>query len=336
MIQRLLLALALAASALPLHAQQGPTPSAGVDAQAVAAQRVWRNYQQRVAVLLADTDQPRDLALAAVLQDMASLDAEGRIAEDPTTAGWRQAAAQGAGTDVIANSMLMMGADAGGAVREQAARRWAQVEPDNIAPLLLLEGGAEAVLARARDLRRFDLHMYDQVRWIQSALLRHPPSAAERAVLMDERGTVEELAADSAMALWAAVAIPSLQPLTHACGDSTALRSLPTRAADCAHVARVLVGFSDTNLGGMLGIGMLERLAGNASERAEAQALRRRMDWQMSEWGRIASAQERGGVPQFTRLLADPQVRTEQDLIARILAEAGVPLEPPAGWQPRR
>ncbi|MGY0633508.1 hypothetical protein [Luteimonas sp. A478] len=326
----------LFAVSLPLQAQQPSVPAGQVDVQAIAAERVWRNYQQRTAVLLAASGQPRDLALAAILQDMANIDAEGRIGGDATTAGWRQAAAQKAGTDVIANSMLMMGAEAGGVLREQAARRWAQAEPDNIAPLLLLEGGAEMALARARDLRRFDLHMYDQVRWIQSALLRHPPSAAERSVLMGEGGTVEELAADSAMALWAAVAIPSLQPLTYACGDGTALRSVPARAADCAHIARILVGFSDTSLGRMLGIGMLERMAGNASERAEAQALRRRMDWQMSEWGRIASSQERDGVPQFVRLLADPQVRTEQDLIERILAEAGVPLEPPAGWQPGR
>ena len=68
----------------------------------------------------------------------------------------------------------------------------------------------------------------------------------------------------------------------------------------------------------------------------EIQALRRRMDWQMLEWGRIATAQERDGAAQFVRLLGDPSVQTEQDLVERILAEAGVPLDPPAGWQPPR
>lgn len=326
----------LLAVSMPLQAQPSASPAGPADAQAVAAERVWRNYQQRTAVLLAAGGEPRDLALAAILQELANVDDQGRLAEDATTTGWRQAAADRAGTDVIANAMMMMGVHASSALREQAAQRWAEAEPDNIAPLLLLDGGAEMALARARELRRFDLYMYDQVRWIQSALLRHPPSAAELPVLMDGRGTVEELAADSAMALWAAVAIPSLQPLHYACGDGAALRALPSRAADCTHIARVLVGFSDTGLGRMIGIGMLERLAGNASERAEAQVLRRRMNWQMLEWGRIAASQERGGVPQFVRLLADPQVRTEQDLIERILAEAGVPLDPPAGWQPPR
>lgn len=192
------------------------------------------------------------------------------------------------------------------------------------------------MFAEARGLRRFDLHMYDQVRWIQSALLRHPPSASERAVMFgNDGGTIQEYAAMHAMALWAAVAIPSLQPFSQGCQDG-ALRATPSRAADCAHLARVLVDHSDSSLGRMVGIGMLERMANSASARAEVQALRRRMDWQMLQWGRISSEQPRDGAPQFTRLLADPQVRTEQDLVERILAEAGVPLDPPAGWQPPR
>ena len=332
----LVLSFALAAFAPSLHAQQPSGQGQPADAQAVAAERVWRNYQQRVAVLLAETGQPRDLALAAVLQDLASVDAEGRIPDNATTAAWRSAAARNAGADVIANAMLMMGEDAGSPLREAAARRWAQAEPGNMAPRLLLQNGAEIVLAEARDMRRFDQHMYDQVRWIQSALLRHPPTAAERAVLLgNDGGTVEEHAAINAMALWAAVAMPSLEPLSQACQPG-ALRATPTRAADCTYIARTFVGHSDSTLGRMLGIGMLERMAGNASERAEVQALQRRMDWQMLEWGRIATAQERDGAAQFVRLLGDPSVQTEQDLVERILAEAGVPLDPPAGWQPPR
>lgn len=332
----LVLAFALAALAPSLHAQQPPAQAQPIDAQAVAAERVWRNYQQRIAVLLAESGQPRELALAAVLRDMTANDPDGRLPEDAVSSAWRQSATQNAGADVIANSMLMMGTEAGAALREQAARRWAQAEPDNIAPRLLLEDGADIVFAEARSLRRFDLHMYDQVRWIQSALLRHPPSAAERAVMFgNDGGTIEEYAAISASALWAAVAIPSLQPFSQGCEDG-ALRSTPTRAADCAHLARVLVDHSDSSLGRMLGIDMLAGMAGNASEHAEVQALQRRMDWQMLEWGRIAAEQPRDGAPQFARLLGDPGVQTEQDLVERILAEAGVPLDPPAGWQPPR
>ena len=333
----LVLAFALAALALPLHAQQRSAQADQLDAQAIAAERVWRNYQQRIAVAIAGSGQTRDLALAAVLQDVATADPDQPSASDADARAWRQAAAGIAGQDVLANAMLMMGdGDGAQALREQAARRWAQAEPDNIAPLLFQHDGVDALLANARHLTRFDLHMYDQVRWIQSKLVQHPPSANEREVLFGEEAVpIQEHAAVSAMALWAAVAIPSLQELAEAC-EGRALRATASRGADCAHVARVLVGYSDSSLGRMLGIGMLETMAGNASERAEAQALGRRMDWQMLEWGRISSQQPRDGAPQFVRLLADPQVRTEQDLIERILTEAGVALDPPAGWQPPR
>src|SRR5690554_5194905 len=212
------LALACAALMLPLHAQQRSAQAGQVDAQAIAAERVWRNYQQRIAVAIGGGGQPRDLALAAVLQDVATADPE-QPSADADAQAWRWAAAESAGQDVLANAMLMMGGgDGAGALHEQAARRWAQAEPDNIAALLFQRDGVDALLANARGFTRFDLHMYDQVRWIQSKLVQHPPTANERAVLFgDDAVPIEEHAAISAMGLWAAVAIPSLQELAEAC-----------------------------------------------------------------------------------------------------------------------
>lgn len=335
MLKPLLFAL-LAAAALAAQAQERPD-QANPDAQAIAAERVARNYHQRIAAQIAGSGQARDLALAAVLRELAVADPRQPPQEDRQARAWRAAAAAQAGTDVLANALLMMGAgDRDGALREQAAQRWARAEPDNIAPLLFQGDGVETLLAGARGYARFDLHMYDQVRWIQSKLVQHAPTANEQALMFGaETAPMEEQAATSAMAIWAAVAIPSLQELVQAC-EGPALRATPTRRGDCDYLARVLVGASDSSLGRMLGIDMLARMAGNASERAEAQALRRRMDWQMLEWGRIVAAQERDGAAQFTRLLGDPSVQTEQDLIERILTEAGVPLDPPAGWRPPR
>src|SRR3546814_20498701 len=71
--------------------------------------------------------------------------------------------------------------------------------------------------------------------------------------------------------------------------------------------------------------------------RSEAQALRRRQDWQMIQWNRAATAQPDNGAAQFVRLLRDPAVLRERDLFERVLAEAGIPPDPPAGWEmPRR
>ena len=336
MLRKVGFAIVLLGLSLAAQAQQR-TDTGATDARAVAAERVARNYHQRIAVEIAGSGQARDLALAAALQDMATADPEQGSAGDADAQAWRQAAARQAGADVLANALLMMGGGDGiDALREQAARRWAQAEPGNIAPRLFQQDGVDALLANAPSFDRFDLHMYDQVRWIQQTLVQHAPTANERSVMFgDEAVPIEEHAAISAMGLWAAVAIPSLQELVQACGGQ-ALRATPTRRADCGHLARTLVGYSDSSLGRMLGIDLLGRMAGDASGRAEAQALRRRMDWQMLEWGRISEQQPRDGAPQFARLLADPQVRTEQDLIERILGEAGVSPYPPTGWQPPR
>lgn len=331
----LLAAAALSTLAPALRAQE---PAAQAEqARAVAAERVARNYHERVASQIAASGQARDLALAAVLRRIAIDGPDGPAAGDADVRAWRAAAAAQAGDDVLANALLMMGAegDADPVVR-QAAQRWARAEPDNIGPRLFLEDGVESMLADARAFSRFDLHMYDQVRWVQAVLLRHPPSASEQSTLFGNQAVpLEEHAAMTAMGLWAAGSIPPIEDLVQAC-DGAGLRADPGRRDACGRIARILVDRSDSNLGRLAGIDMLARMAGTAAERAEAQALQRHMDWQMLEWGRVVAGQPRGGAAQFAQLLRDPAIRTERDLVERILAGAGIASEPPAGWQPPR
>ena len=253
----------------PALRAQGPAAQP-TQAQAIAAERAARNYHARIAAGIAASGQPRDLALASVLR-MIAIEEMGQPApNDADARAWREAAAARAGDDVLANALLMMGAEGpDDPVREQAAARWALAEPGNIAPRLFQDEGVEALLANARGFDRFDLHMYDQVRWIQSRLVAHPPTANEQSLMFgDEAGSIEEHAAISAMGMWAAVAIPSLQDLAQAC-DGPDLDATSSRRADCDYLARVLVGASDSSLGRMLGIDMLARMAANASERAE-------------------------------------------------------------------
>jgi hypothetical protein len=97
-------------------------------------------------------------------------------------------------------------------------------------------------------------------------------------------------------------------------------------------VAEILAHRSDTRLAESVGIGMLESLAGNGAERSEAARLRRRFDWQLVQ---AIPLQDENGV-RFLRLFRDPAVRDERELTGRMLREAGIPLEPPPGWQPPR
>src|SRR5690606_40653580 len=120
------------------------------DALAVAAERVARNYHLRIAVEIAASGEPRDLALAAVLHAMATAGED--VGVDDPAAGWRARAAPAAGDDVLANALLAFAGEA------EAARRWARAEPDNIAPLLFQDGGLDALPAGAPRLTRLDPH----------------------------------------------------------------------------------------------------------------------------------------------------------------------------------
>lgn len=351
----LLLLLSAGAAHAQVPAREAPAMAAEEMARMQASQDAMRAWHARVAAELAASGRPRELALAATLLESATFlqgpeagmqdDAPSRpTPRDPRVDQWRRLASARAGSDVLANVLLMQAdPDAAGdaQVRAQAIERWRVLEPGNLAPRLQAGADIDGVLADARVSDRYDMHWYEQARWLQSAFLAHPQTDAERAAILQAQDAVddglsrEETAAMAGMGIMAAVALPALQPLMAACRDE-ALSSTPTRREDCRHVARVMADTSDTSLGTNIGIALLEQVAANGAERAQAQARRRRMDWQMLAWGRASAAQPNGGVAQFVRLLHDPSVRSEQDLVERVLEEAGIPLEPPAGWQPPR
>jgi hypothetical protein len=340
--------IALLLPAFAAHAQYAPqTPSADDIAREQAQQQAWQAYTTRVATALGRSDAARDLAFAAILDDVARQPAEPAMPSGDTpsrpvepapassqAARWRQAATQKAGQDVLANQLLIASRRSGDApARTEAARRWQALEPQNLAPLMFQGLGIDALLAAARTTTHSDLHMYDSVRWMQAALLRHPPTAVEQRALTDDAAFhADEYSALSAMGLWSAFVMPAYQTLTQAC-EGSALRANASRAADCRHVAQVLVAQPSTALEHSIGLGMQRNLATTAAERAQADAARRRLDWQMQQWGRVSSQAEREGAAQFARLLADPTIKREQQLVERVLQEAAIVPDPPAGWR---
>lgn len=328
---------------------QAPAPEPAVaqpDEAEMQAMRATEAYYARIAPQLAASGRPRELALAAVLLQIATTDwPEGVPPDgdapsqpsprDPRIDQWQQLASARAGKDVLANALLMQADTPGDArLRAGAADHWRKLEPDNFAPLAFLAGPADALLAAARGTSRFDLHLYDQVRWMRAALIAHPPTAAETAgQLNGEQVPLDEAATIAAMAIATAIAIPPLKPIFDACSNG-ALTATPTRRADCRHVADLMADHSDSQVGQFVGIGLLKNLATTAQQQADAAARRRSMDWRMQQWGKLSSEQPRGGSPQFTRLLGDPSIDSEQALVARLLTDAGIPLEPPPDWQP--
>lgn len=333
MSPRLLLVVALLL--LPAaHAQQAA--DAGPSSAQLAAHQF---YSRRLAGTLAGQGDARSLALAALLRQAEARNAAEEGAEpapDAQAMEWLRAANAGAGRDVLANRLLVAAAAGAEPIAGEAARRWRDTDPGNLHPLLLDGAGPDALLSAARSATRADARMYDSVRWIMSAYRKHPPTAQEQALLAGgDDYRVDEAAAIAAMGLWASTARPGFAALFDAC-SAQALHAVPARRDDCRHAARLLADRSGNVGDEQAGLSMLYALATDAAERAAIAGRLRSLDWRMLQWGEAAQRQPRGGAAQFARLLDDSSIATEQQLVARVLQEAGVSPEPPAGWTPPR
>lgn len=344
-MKRVLLLACLLSAAPVLLAQWNDVPdddeAAWLEQQAGTTQA----YHARIATALAASRDVRDQAFAEILRQPATApdgtspsgDAPSRAApRDPAADARLRAIAARAGDDRLANQLLVVAAGAPGSPeRIAAAQRWHAADPGNLVPLLYAGSAVDAVLVEARRATHAATHLYDVVRWMASAYARHPLTEAERAALAGgEPYHPEEAAAMSAMAIWASAAGPAYGGLADACRGN-ALRTAPTRASDCRHIATLLAEQSDSVLGRVVGLSMLRELATDNAERTAIDAQRRTMDWRMLQWGRIARQQPRDGAEQFVRLLREG-VASELQLAERVLQEASVPLEPPAGWSPPR
>lgn len=311
--------------------------------QAAASQA----YQLRVAEALSASGEPREQAFAELLRRQTTAADAGTVPagdlpsraapRDPALESRLHAIAARAGDDRLANQFLIaVDRDTGSPLRRAAAQRWQAAEPDNLAALLQVGPPVDDLLAQARNTTHASTHMYDAVRWMSAAFQRHPLTPAELAALSgDAPYHAEEAAAISAIALWSTAMVPSHRVLVDAC-RGVALRATPARSADCRHVAGVLADRSDSTLDRMVGLSMLRELATDSTERSRVHEQQRSLDWKMMQWGRIAAQQERDGAAQFVRLLRDAGIQNELQLAERVLAEAGVPLQPPAGWMPPR
>ena len=326
----LLLLPALAAPALA-QVQQPPEPTEAELQRAQQRAEAWQAYSLRVARALGRSDGARDLALAAVLEATArphpGADALAGEAER-----WRaDAASRGAG-DTITQQLLvaagMVGEDQATALA--AARRWQALEPGNLAPLMLQDLDAGAVLAAAAQSARNTPDPYPLQRWIAGVLRRHPPTAAEWTIL----GEGQRPSNDAHAAGWAAslqgLLLPDYRDVLAACSG----RQLGAagRAAACGRMAELLLARPQTVLDERIGLSIAREQARGAEEAAALDARRRGVDWRQEQLGELAMREDGDG-DAFARAVADPSIDTEDALARRLLAGAGVAVVPPADWQ---
>lgn len=144
----------------------------------------------------------------------------------------------------------------------------------------------------------------------------------------DHAGTPEVPRQEQAMSMVAALVMPALQDLMHACQPGSAASD--ARRKTCRDVATSME-HGDTMIANMVGLRLHEWTARDADDRAEAVAQRRRLQWRMNQLSAIAGTPALPPTKEIATMLAHER---EVDSIDAMLTDAGRPLDPPTDWQP--
>lgn len=297
------------------------------DAHAATLAAAWRafgkGYLHPLAEHLAESGDPRKLAIAANVWSSTT------DAPDARKVGrWRSQAFENGGDDPVVAILLQADMRSVDGLARRAQERWRASEPGNLLPAMRSGEPVEALLARAGTFDRFSFHLQDLLSTIDAALASFPADTVQRALLRDAELDIPSMSAEYALS-WGVMASPSFSPLVNACkGD--ARHATPTRNLECRQLGRVMLTHSDSLLGEMFGAALL-RYDDDPALRAERDAWRRRQQWQ---WRSIREVGERNaGDCTPAKMRATPGLG-EGDAIRACLTDAGIPLEPPADWDP--
>lgn len=282
-----------------------------------------KGYLRPLAERLAASGDPRKLAIAAKLWT-STTDAPG----DRKAGRWRTQAFDKGGDDPVVAILLQNDTRSVDGFARRAQERWRASEPGNLVPAMRSGESVEALLARADTFDRFSLHLPDLLSTIDAALATFPPDEAQRASLRDAELDIPSMSAEYALS-WGVVVSPAFMPLVNACkGD--ARHATPTRNLECRHLGRVMTTRSDSLIGELFGAVLL-RYDDAPEVRAEGDALRRRLRWQSKAITRVGRCHAGECTP--AKMRATPGMG-EGDAIRACLTDAGIPLAPPADWDP--
>lgn len=144
----------------------------------------------------------------------------------------------------------------------------------------------------------------------------------------DHADTPEATRQIEAMSMVVALAVPALQDIVHACKPGSPVNE--GRSKVCRAIATSMEQ-GDSLIANMVGLRLHEWAARNASDRTEALAQRRRLQWRMNQLGAITGTPTLPQMKEVTTMLAHER---EIDSIDTMLADVGRPLDPPTSWQP--
>ncbi|MEI7035150.1 hypothetical protein [Fulvimonas yonginensis] len=209
--------------------------------------------------------------------------------------------------------------------------------PDNAAVWLLELGQdvrngksaeARADLARAAQATLYDDYTGTSLKALADGVsLLPPPQATLDPDAAAGAAGVQAMIVYGIAGMQPQPALPAAARLCEDAGDDAAL------VADCRRLAKTLE-WGSSPLARSLGLHLREQLAANDDEREQARRERRALVWQVQQFAGLA-ARAPGDRALALQLLALARGGgTEMSLMLAALRKAGLPAEPPAGWEP--
>lgn len=297
---------------------------------------VWRAHMTELGRLLALSDEPTDVILAARFGVGEPDEAGARMvrarALNPDAAGWWRMATDCAGDfrhcDRAAAILELQRIDANNGAVWFLPAPWSEADTDR----------------RLRQIAaspRFDTYFAEWLRRYLTALERLPlprgfrdPDSPSHGIAPSEA----QLRFTWAMGMAQTDLLPGLSGLSRACRESASTKLAPERKSLCIAALRRMMANADLYLVQQVAAKRLAALL-TGPAREEVVRARRRAAWQFAAW------QESDGADGGTDAAADARRfdarmaawrepgATELDVMRSRLLAAGIAREPPAGWQ---
>jgi hypothetical protein len=315
-------------------------------------QAVGLNYARRLNLAMRNSASPREVALSTQMLDPDWESSSTEVLQAKSGERLRKAAAGAPGDAVVQYLWSHAGPDGDGCDEENPCpdRRMAlaRVQPENGAAWLPLIGVAEkardwqaldAALSKLAASERFD-DMYVEAWVAWRDVLRHVPLteaefrvAAAGAGFSGRAWSREDIQMSMATANAAAIAIGAgLQNLVHACDRTRYPDASPQRFEDCARAGRMMARTGTSMISEAIGHALVRRAGMQSDADREAE---RAFKWRRE---RLVDGYPRSEADAaewrlyFSDLVATKRESRAQELM---LARLGIPLQPPADWQPK-
>ena len=312
------------------------TPSDSVNPNHTAEEKIWKRHQDLVFQALTASANPRDWALAAIVET-SGLDANGQRER----AALIERAANAAPDDALVQWIALLQRDAKYAspTDVDSLQVLQRLEPDNAtvwletldrAALRKDTAAIDAALDRMAASTRVNAHNVDLMKALVAIYQQYPVPAEYSALVNASEHpymTPDAWPYAAAIIVSVAIALPSYEHLVRACRVNPATGQNLWRQDDCASIGRLLAARGSTMIDNRIGFSLL-RISHTFNDQDIANA--RALDWIWT--GQGISLIDKSVPDMIARTIDWMNTGSEIGSIRRAVVRNGGTLLPPADW----